>query len=315
LIRSRIGVTAAVSVGFAALLGCSKTQDTSPETRVFGDPPVIQAVAAEPETRQASCDVAKNFTSSRQWCRDGPNYIGGLNLVVTYTDARISASVSDPDSTPDETEILLVAASYLTESGSSTLENSIVMFDDGGQVPFDFGQKSGSLGGLGDTCGFDAGQQLCVCNQAVFEVNSNDEAAADGTYVRRFAFPSVDGIPGSFDAGLLPDCIAKSNQQASQPTATVGATREFRIEAVDRGGNLSESGIRPSITIGPTTISCQGDPCACCLLTNPDPRALQGGCRDLDGLTFTAGGGGTAAVTCPNGACKPSRRGDYICIN
>jgi hypothetical protein len=41
--------------------------------------------------------------------------------------------------------------------------------------------------------------------------------------------------------------------------------------------------------VEPSTLTCSGDPCACCLLlnrVNPADSQQDGGCRDLDGLMF-----------------------------
>jgi hypothetical protein len=142
--------------------------------------------------------------------------------------------------------------------------------------------------GLQD-CQVDLGQQICTCQLAFYEVNSHDAVAGDDFYT---AFePMVGGslIPQGPE-GLMLDCIAMQNEiEGIVQRDIAGAQLDFRIEAVDQAGNLTEWPNPPSALIEPSTLTCSGDPCACCLLlnqVNPGDSQENGGCRDLDGLMF-----------------------------
>lgn len=297
------GVAAVVCVGFLALLGCSKTQDTAPETRLFGDPPVIQSVDVRFDTnRIAMCDFTIPFLFPREanrMCSFFPIFTqGGITLEARYTEVVIEATVTDPnDPAPPstETDVLLVSASYVVNSGSQIPdENTIVMFDDGSQIAFPFDQKSSvNQACTPSTFPLPTNTNSCNCTPALspsahFNVTSNDLNSGDNVYSRHFAFFGGGGISGESQA-LFRDCVASANHQATQVQADISDSEiEFRVEAVDRSGNLTEFPARFPATIGAADLSCTGDLCACCLLlntTNPtDPAPA--GCFGLPGLMF-----------------------------
>ena len=94
----------------------------------------------------------------------------------------------------------------------------------------------------------------CLCSKAFYDVTSNDATQNDGVFSRDFAFASSDGLPGNA-VGLFLDCIAKGNAVAAVAVADLsGSSREFRIEAVDRSGNLTESPERVPVDIDPSGI-------------------------------------------------------------
>jgi hypothetical protein len=282
--------TALICTAFLALLGCSKTQDTAPETRVFGQPPVIQSVSATPNPAAiASCDFTDMFLINKELCDDFPMLLGRVTVEARYTEVIIEATVTDPDDPippAPGTDILLVSASYVIDSGSGTpTENTIVLFDDGSQILFPFGQKSTDL----QECSLSS----CSCTAKTYDITSNDMFAADHRYTRAFAFaPGGGGIPAGKE-NLYRDCIAFDRAQASQIAADFSdAQIEFRIEAVDRSGNLTEAPTRPPATVGSPALTCSGDPCACCVLLNdinPRDPVADGGCRGLPGLMFDDG--------------------------
>ena len=86
------------------------------------------------------------------------------------------------------------------------------------------------------------------------------------------------------------DCISMENRLETLAAPDLaGRSFDFRVEAVDQSGNLSEWPNPPSALIEPSSLTCTGDPCACCLLlnvVNPGDSQADGGCRDLDGLMF-----------------------------
>jgi hypothetical protein len=256
----------------------------------------------------ASCDFTDMFLAARGFCDDSPILAGPVMVESTYTEVTFEVTVTDPDDPPPpDTDVLLVAASYITtDAAGNAQEDTLVLFDDGSQVPFPFGQKDLRL----EDCFFDVVGKVCTCSKAFYDVTSNDSTAGDDIFTRKFAFAPSGSIPAQMD-GLFLDCIANANGQASQISADIaGVALEFRIEAVDNSGNLTEWPNRPGATIGSGALTCSGDPCACCLLlntVNPADDQVDGGCRDLDGVMFDPAGGSSFGRVCPSGFCKSTR--------
>src|SRR5207244_802358 len=109
-----------------------------------------------------------------------------------------------------------------------------------------------------------------------YAVHSGDALASDAMFTRDLAFLDRS----SLSQGLLEDCILQQYRDVPVYFAA-GSTLTFKIEAVDREGNLSVWLPRPAVTIGTSSFSCTGDECGCCLLTSSEP-ALE--CKGKRGM-------------------------------
>jgi len=297
MVGRSIGVAGLVCLAVTAV-ACSKTQDTAPERRIFGSPPSIENVqVTSVPSSSAVCDwtpMVKHFMT----CDFGfdplflPSPFPAITVTSTYNEVVFNVQATDPESTPSQSDILLVTASYITNSGGQPQEVSLVVLDDGSANEFDFQQK-------GDFYGEDcvADPMTCSdCNVKTYELTSNDLTAGDGLYTRGFAFKSTSGggVPGGARAEhLLEDCLVAKKRQAPAETSNLGgAPVSFKIEAIDRSGNIAAWPVQPEVSVQPSSLTCTGDDCACCILlssnvlspaspTHPNPVT---GCLGLPGL-------------------------------
>lgn len=265
-----------------AATGCSKTEDTAPETRIFGSPPVISNVEFTGGQETANCDLSRyahSFmcnvvagTAPSDWVFQDPP----VRLEVGYSSMEFRVSVTDPETTPTQTDILLVGSSYVHGGEETTL----LVFDDGSTLDFPMLQ----IGFEPQSCPALPTDPVCqLCTPATYILHSNDQVANDGVFSRGYAFVGLQGSPGV----LGNNCVADVTDRAPVSlTGLEGQTLEFKIEAVDRSGNITTWPAKPSITLQASTFDCLGDPCLCCLVTSGNPTAdPPEGCRDLPGTS------------------------------
>jgi hypothetical protein len=219
-------------------------------------------------------------------------------ITARYTEATLRAKVTDPDSTPSQSDILLVSASYLAPAtNGGVVETSLVLLDDGGASLFTFAQA----GTRPEDCGDDPVAGFCGCQEAHYGLGSHDATAGDDQYTRVLALlKRGPGSPTGVNANaVLANCIARSKGLFPGP-ATTDAFLQFKIEAVDRSGNLATWPIQPQVTVDPSSLTCDGDACGCCLLVSDNPTAdpANGGCSGLAGLAGVPGSG------FENGVCR-----------
>ncbi len=277
----------------AAGLGCSKTQDTSPESRLFGSPPAITGVDISLSTAPVECDVTDIIRG--YYCIAGsvpPDQTitfqsPQVHVKGTYSEVQFKVQASDSDSQGTTSDILLTSASYVTTEGGQVNEVSLVLLDDGSSNLFDYNQ----IGTTAEACTIDPAMGICGCGLAEYKLASNDPTAGDGTYTRTFAFvvPGGTGYPAGIGGDVLQNCILRSKKEA--PVAGggfIGRPIEFKIEATDRSGNLTAWPVKPAINISTTTYECTGDECACCLLRSPN---VIPDCVDLPGSVGPPGSG------------------------
>ena len=273
---------ALLPIALLAFLSCSKTADTAPERRIFGSPPTIETVDpnfANPQT-PVDCDftdivnalLCKNGIldaqpqTGRGWTKavdqdgnpivvysDVPTKVPGTFIEGTYTELSFRAKVTDPESTSQQSNILLVSASFVPPD--STTETSLVLFDDGSTIDFPFEQRAL----VEESCDVDIPNQICTCSAAIYKINSGDLVKGDNLFTRKFAFADKNA------SGFLNDCVMRSKKEIPV-AADVGSTLQFKIEAVDRQGNLSTSPTKLPAVVGAGTFLCNGDSCGCCLL-------------------------------------------------
>jgi hypothetical protein len=306
--------TAAGLVSLLAFaLACSKTEDTAPERRIFGAPPTIESVEViSTPGSSATCDWTESMKHIIT-CDFGfdpatlPFPFPTITINVTYNEIDFQVRATDAESTESQTDILLVTSSYTTNVGEPPQEISLVLLDDGGTNEFDFLQKGDFYGENctpidPSTCNdfvcnadFDGNGQpdtprtdtcCCTfCTQKTYKLNTNDPVSGDGTYSRGFAFkkPAEVGFPASDRAlKLFDDCLVSQKKQFPAESSSVsGGPLAFKIEAIDRSGNISEWPVKPEVSVQESTLTCEGDPCACCILTALDTVAQ---CKGLPGL-------------------------------
>src|SRR5262245_18145217 len=166
-----------IAVGLLAGAGCSKTQDTAPEQRIFGAPPVIQNVTSTGGAQNFDCDMTKvleGFMCSlgvllgQYTLSPGPD----LTAHITYTDALVTAKIVDPEDTATTSDILLATTSYQEPRTSPTVppnEISLVMFDGGGTNTFPYQQTMGAA----EDCVIDVANGVCGCTYSNFKLTAN----------------------------------------------------------------------------------------------------------------------------------------------
>ena len=116
------------------------------------------------------------------------------------------------------------------------------------------------------------------CQEAEYDLNTNDMVQGDHIFTRGFAFFN---LRFSFLAEtLMQDCIASAAHQAPFPLAGV-QTVEFTLEAVDKQGNLAEWGQKLLAPINTNQFICTGDDCLCCFIHH---GTFGGPCEDMPGL-------------------------------
>ncbi len=277
-----------------ATLSCSKTQDSAPERRIFGDPPLIQTVKQDffDPAFHVRCDFTEivvkqvcelsspsNYMLEAQpgvgWVKGRglgtglPTVDAGVFVEGTYGEATMEVKATDPNSTPAQNNILLVSASYIQPDSKS--ENSLVLFDDGAENHFMFPQR---VGAIGESCTVDP-DGFCDCSLTSYPLDSGDPVKNDSEFTRRMAFHKPTANP------YLLDCIQRDRHD-TLVFAPTGTTFEFKIEAVDRQGNLSTWPQSLPLTTGDDSFDCTGDPCGCCILQF---GGLDAECTGLPGMT------------------------------
>jgi hypothetical protein len=281
-------VTLVLALALLAGVACSKTQDTAPETRLFGSPPIIQSVDVKDDPGDAHCDITKivqgflcNFGILPGQYTFSPS--SEVFIDVTYSETIVTAHIVDPEDTPTTSDILLATTSYLTPAvgGQVPEEISLLMFDDGKSNKFPYKQV------VPGDCTISSTE--CGCNAGNYDLTSNDLTAGDHIFTRGFGFVTPGAnVPAGFNAlQMLSDCVALGNQQ--YPTAGskfVGSSVPLRIEAVDHSGNLTVWPLKPAVTVGPSSLTraATTDECAYCIFTSADPISE---CRGKPGLIIT----------------------------
>jgi len=266
MVRARV-LLAATAAGLMLFAGCSKSEDQAAKRQLFGSPPQITSVVVTDPSQQASplsCDFTEIMKGRLCYLGAPPDMQEDAPITVfgKYTKAVFEVTVTDQDGIDD---LLFVGASF--EKPGSDFESTLVLFDDGSMNEFPQSQVD-QLSGPQDCV---ADEFQCYCNERVkeYKVTSNDVTAGDGKFTRAAAFFA----PQSKD--ILRDCLMLANKQAPIPIGEGGVTLSFRIDAVDREGNLDTWDSNPTVTVvsveeqDPSFFGCTGDECGCCIFLNP----------------------------------------------
>jgi hypothetical protein len=253
----------------------------------IGPWPQFQSVNATYDVgASASCDLTNSFIAGRGLCATGWMLEGPLIVTSRYTEVRLEAAVIDPQSTPIQTDVEFVANTLFDDFFQRS--QPFLLYDDGPTAPISLGQ--GHPNYLDCTITGDPDQQTCTCEVKPWELFSGDTNASDGVFTRSFGVGPGD-LPRHTDS-LFHDCLAIGNHQIFFYTTDADhSTLQHKMEAWDTAGNVTvlPRADWPETSFGDSAIECSGDPCACCLLlnkVNPADDQANGGCRDLDGLTF-----------------------------
>lgn len=298
-----------LSLAVVATFACSKTQDTAPERRIFGEPPTIVSVDpdfVEPQ-HETQCDFTEIVlalfcqfgyldmepqTGTGWWIVPGdptfhhtatPSTVPGVIIDAIYTEINFKAKVVDPNSTTGNNNILLVSSSFITPE--STVETSLVLFDDGSQNNFPVEQKTPAVQ---EACTVDIPSATCSCDSARYNIQSGDQVKGDDLYTRRFV------ILSRTTSGFLEDCIMRSRNVIGVP-ADPQSTYEFKIEAVDRQGNLAAWPNKLVAVSDESRFACAGDSCGCCLLHGFSQQTDLRNCKGEPGMLSPS--------SFPNGFC------------
>jgi hypothetical protein len=237
---SRTILSALLPVAVLTTLACSKTQDTAPERRVFGDPPTIQSV--DPVFYNSEAEAKCDFTdvvlalfcengianaepqTGRGWTvvfgpgehdrnivfSDQPTTEPGIFLEGTYGELTFKVKVTDPNSiTGGQNNVLLTSASFVQPE--SKTETTLVLFDDGSFNQFPFEQR---VIGTGEACEYNPTNGVCDCRSAVYQIKSGDVTPGDDFYTRKFALANPKSSP------YLQDCIMRSRLKPSTARGT-----------------------------------------------------------------------------------------------
>jgi len=246
--------------------------------------PIIDAADTAGATVAVACDctAAWNYALLYDYGLDVQVTPGPLLLGGSYTEITSNAVVSDPDSIPNQNDVLLVAASY--GIGAPDPLVYVPLLDDGPAYSASFLQQ----GGIREDC---AGAPLpSACSFATYATGSGDATAADDGYTRRIGFVNLNTAgPG---APFLADCIARARALDVRQAAP-GTLLAFEISAFDRSGNVTIWPTQPEVTVDAASFSCSGDPCLCCFLLN---GVIDAPCAGLPGL---------AGPAAPAGVCQP----------
>lgn len=294
----RLTLVAIVATGLLFGTSCSKTEDTAPETRLFGNPPEIQGVTLSQAggLGTAECNYTKvleGFLCVNGIPLSGFDPIAPITIDVNYSELQFNVAVTDPDSVQGgQSDILLVSASYQrSNQGGTPVETSLVILDDGGSNSFNYSQQGIEIqeGCVDDPSGSVCGPPSVSCSSATYALTSNDTNSGDGTFTRGFALISntfnlvtPTGISLGSKASLALNCIAKDKQQfPAFADVPLGQPVNFKIEAVDRAGNLAVWPTQPQGLFSQTNLSCSGDDCGCCILLS---SVLDQDCKGRAGL-------------------------------
>ncbi|MCZ6694988.1 MAG: hypothetical protein O7A63_00470 [Acidobacteria bacterium] len=276
MIGSRRLLMAVAVLALLPLAACSKTDDQPIVREIFGTPPVItSATIAAFDKREVRCDMTDPYRFIAQ--RDFPfldqNQVAidldDLEVGMDYTEITFSVAVIDDDDDPDiagQDNILAVTATFVPpgqpDDGSTKEEQSLVLFDDGSLNEFSFTQ----IGTVDLVCDESTGTLTCS-RLGGFLLTSNDVNENDGSYERKIATFDLD--LGVVDSVLLvQDCLAKVKNQVILDVDS-GESFDFRLDVIDRQGNITTWPDPFPITAQKTTFYCAGDDCLCCLLEDP----------------------------------------------
>jgi hypothetical protein len=296
----------------------AETNETNNSLFVYvpvGTPPTIESVDALAQAEEAVCD--ETMVLQGLLCTNGitTDLIAAPfpteSVTVRYTEATLRAKVTDPDSTPTENDILdvTVLPNPPPPNQPHRLPRSLLqLLDDGGA-----GATFSQSGERPEDCTVDPEAGVCDCRPAAYSISSQDAVAGDDVYTRVLSLvwlvpppPQIPGTPLPSAEALLFDCIARSRGLLNLRVEVTGGVLPWEFDVRDKGGNIVRWPQNPQVGVEPTTLTCEGDACGCCLLLSDNPSAspANGGCAGVPGLVGIPGSGfesGYCVTFFPNG--------------
>lgn len=281
---SRRLLTAMAALALLPLAACSKTDDEPAVREIFGTAPLITQQPSITVDNEAhlNCDVADAYRFVAQQFGLDPNLVAAdladLEVGMDYTEFEISVTVADEDddpAVPGQDDILAVTATFVPPGqpeGDTMEEESLVLFDDGSANKFSYTQ----IGTTNLVCSESGGFLVCE-RVSGFLLTSNDGQANDGKFTRRIAVFDLD-LAANDTTLLLQDCLALVKGQAVLDV-NADQTFDFRLDVVDRAGNITTWPNPLPVTAQKTVFTCTNDECLCCLLQT----AVFTDCRQLPG--------------------------------
>jgi hypothetical protein len=264
--------------------GCDAIQMVPPREDDIIDPsPAILSATLTLNETETVCDLT-----------DALNVWLGMDILteplllgMRYTELAFNAHVTDPDSDPSvpgEDDVLGVTATYVRTDQDPRFirdEWSLVLFEDGSANKFSYTQQASvNLDCSTSPTGVTTCQPLDD-----FILTSNDPVENDGHFSRRVPTFNLT-LPAADTPLLVQDCLAvEAAQVPIHAVADLPFT--FRIDAVDRAGNITTWPVELPAVAQPTEFVCEGDECLCCFLKN---SVISGVCRGKPGLNGICGG-------------------------
>src|SRR5262249_22556938 len=184
----------------------------------------------------------------------------------SYATVKVDALVTDPDSTPGNNDVATVTSDLTLSTGTTTLP----LFDDGSAAT----TSATQVAGVGEDC---TNGQSCVCLLRPYATRSGDATALDSHYTR------ARGLLAPAASPYLSDCAMLQNALMVQPAPT-GDSFTLHVDATDRNNHHASWTGPLQGTVAPSSVSCTGDVCGCCLINSADPLSE---CRGLAGMPST----------------------------
>ncbi|MEK7283229.1 MAG: hypothetical protein AAB249_05415, partial [Acidobacteriota bacterium] len=177
----------------------------------------------------------------------------------------------------------------------------LVLFDDGSENVFDIAQKAT----VEEACVIGT----CPCVEAIYKVMSGDLDKRDDQFTRIFALFNPAAPP------FFQDCILRDVNVVGA-TGAAGSRFDFKIEAVDRQGNLAVWPATLTAVAGKDTFACNGDSCGCCMLHTFSQLAQITDCIGQPGMLSPSYKDGGVPIGVPTGFCDEciTRPWDNQCL-
>lgn len=237
----------------------------------YGPPPNIESSSVQLFEERTQCDVTRMFLD--YLCTQGLEGFSTINPVVidgTYSVLEVSARVTDADTTAQENDVSAVQAELVRSFDSP---GPILDLQDDGSLTAFVQEQIFPI--FPEDCFEDPVQGSCTCREASYDTYSHDEVAADTAYSRAPALFTSSPLFLPLQVFLM-DCVmaARGREPLLYPDPEV--EREVVLRATDRQGNVTTWPAPTRVTVAPSTATCSGDDCLCCVMFSHNPAECAG---------------------------------------